>query len=331
MKKLTMLLAALLTVMFLGQFSGAKDAVLTPVQRWIDQPDLAEREKARALRPMIDCINVADSRWRAAYARYLNRDRQPDPTLQQRFPEDFDPAVQVRQRLNNLTRNDAYGCRLNLLQKDHLQRWAPQLLALQNQFETSLTLANEAAQGFDFFNTVPAYSLSPAEKAERDAGFLPLVEAYLKASDALRRQLDIEDIALRQVQLEQLRGRGELKYAHVLTYMLQARKLMLSLDHAVAENTLTPADLDPQPLQQAWDDGAAYMAANPATSNADYPEKIWAYVRDPGSRYVSAVVQLRDDWAAKAAPQQLSDDVERIGRRYDELLQVYNRQVEPVF
>ena len=48
-------------------------------------------------------------------------------------------------------------------------------------------------------------------------------------------------------------------------------------------------------------------------------------------REIAHFTATRDDWAAKAPPQQLSDDFERIGRRYDELLQVYNQQVEPIF
>lgn len=326
-------MTAVLTLTFLGMLREHQSTILTPIQRWIHQPDIAEREKASALRPMIACLNSADSRWRHAYTRYLNRDRKPDPTLKQRFPEDFEPMVEVSERLNFLRSHDAYGCRLNELQKNNLQRWAPQLLPLQVRFESALAAANEAAQGFDFFNSVPAYSLSPAEKTQRDSVFLPLVDAYLKASDELRRQLDSEDLKLRQVQLEQLKLREQLKYAHILTYMLEARTLMLRLDSAVREQNLTVNDLGDATimLQQAWDDGSRYMQANPSTSNADYPEYIWNYVRSPGRRYLDAVNKLRDDWAAKASPQQLSDDFERIGRRYDQLIEIYNDRVNPLF
>ena len=145
-------MTAVLTLTFLGMLREHQSTILTPIQRWIHQPDIAEREKASALRPMIACLNSADSRWRHAYTRYLNRDRKPDPTLKQRFPEDFEPMVEVSERLNFLRSHDAYGCRLNELQKNNLQRWAPQLLPLQVRFESALAAANEAAQGLSLIH-----------------------------------------------------------------------------------------------------------------------------------------------------------------------------------
>jgi len=105
------------------------------------------------------------------------------------------------------------------------------------------------------------------------------------------------------------------------------------LDNQVREHTFTVNDLNDATLgvQQAWDAGSQYLQANPATSNAEYPENIWNYVRSPGRRYQDAVNKLRDDWSAKASPQQLSDDFERIGRRYDELIEVYNDRVNALF
>lgn len=322
-------ITAVLTITFLGMLREHQSTLLTPIQRWIHQPDLAEREKSIALRPLISCLNSVDGRWRHAYTNYLKRDRPVDPTLKKRFPEDFDQMVSVREQLNYPSVHDAYGCRLNTLQKDNLQKSAPELLALQNRFETTLTAANEAARSFDFFNSKPLYSVSPADKAERDNLFIPLVNDYLNASDQLRRELDAEDLGLRKVQLEQLKTRDQLKYAHILTYMLEARTLMLKLDNGVRDRTFTASDLSGAtlPLQQAWDDGSRYMQANSATSNADYPENIWNYVRSPGKHYLDAVNKLHDDWAAKASPQQLSDDFERIGRRYDQLIEVYNDRV----
>jgi hypothetical protein len=310
-----------------------QSTLLTPIQRWTHQPDLAEREKSIALRPLIACLNSVDGRWRHAYTDYLKRDRPVDPTLKNRFPEDFDPMVSIREELNYPSVHDAYSCQLNTLQKDNLRKTAPALLSLQNRFETTLTAANDAAGNFDFFSPKPLYSVSPSDKAERDNLFIPLVNDYLNASDQLRRALDAEDLELRQVQLEQLKIRDQLKYAYVLTYMLEARTLMLKLDNAVRERTYTPSDLSDATtmLQQAWDDGSRYLQANPATSNADYPENIWNYVRSPGQHYLDAVNKLRDDWAAKASPQQLSDDFERIGRRYDQLIATYNNRVNTLF
>ncbi|MHC8309028.1 hypothetical protein ACYZUC_05380 [Pseudomonas sp. GT1P32] len=333
MNKSTMAFTAVLTLTFLGALNEYRSVLLTPIKRWIDQPDLAEQEKASALRPVIACLNSVDSPWRHAYTRYLNRDRKTDPTLKERFPEDFGSMAALRERLDFVRNLDAYGCRLNLLQKNNLQKWAPLLLPLQNRLESSLLAANEAAQLFDFFNTVPAYPVSPAEKAQRDSVFLPLVDEYLKASDALRRQLDIEDLNVREVQLKQLKVRDELKYAHILTYMLEARTLMLKLDNHIREQTLSVDDLSDasKNLQLAWDNGTRYLQANPATSTADYPEKIWKHMRSPGESYLKAIEKLRDDWTAKASPQQLSDDFEIIGRRYDWLVGVYNEQVEPLF
>ncbi|WP_283190733.1 DUF3829 domain-containing protein [Pseudomonas sp. PMCC200344] len=330
---LAVAITAVLTVTFLGMLREHQGTLLTPIQRWLRQPDLAEREKANALRPLIACLNSVDSRWRHAYANYLNRDRKVDPTLKERFPEGFDQMVSVREQLNYPRVHDAYSCQLNAMQKDSLQKSAPELLPLQNRFETSLSAANEAAGLFDFFSARPTYSVSPADKAERDSLFIPLVKDYLNASDQLRRELDTEDLDLRQVQLEQLKTRDQLKYAHILTYMLQARTLMLKLDNRVRERTFNASDLSDATLmlQQAWDDGTRYMQANPATSNADYPENIWNYVRSPGKNYLDAVNRLRDDWAANASPQQLSDDFERIGRRYDQLIEVYNGRVNPLF
>lgn len=333
MNKSIMALTAVLTLTFLGALNEYRDTLLTPIKRWIDQPDLAEQEKAAALRPLIACMNTVDSRWRHAYSRYLDRDRESDPSLKERFPEDFTPMVEVRERLDFVREHDAYSCRLNLLQKDDLQKAAPLLLPLQTRFESALMAANEAAQLFDFFRTVPSYSLTPAEKAQRDSDFLPLVDEYLKASDALRRQLDLEDQGVRRVQLEQLKARDELKYAHILTYMLEARTLMHRVDSHIRAQTLSVSELNgaTNNLQLAWDNGTRYLEANPATSTADYPEKIWNYMRSPGGNYLKAVDKLRDDWMAKASPQQLSDDFERIGRRYDTLVEVYNGQVELLF
>ncbi|WP_165353287.1 DUF3829 domain-containing protein [Pseudomonas sp. ACM7] len=326
-------ITAVLTVTFLGMLREHQSTLLTPIQRWIHEPDLAEREKASALRPLIACLNSVDSRWRHAYTTYLNRDRKADPTLKARFPEDFDPMVSLRERLNYRRANDVYICRLDPVRKENLQRSAPELIPLQNRFEASLTAANQAAEKFDFFSPTPLYSVSPADKAERDNLFIPLVNDYLNASDHLRRALDTQDQGLRQVQLEQLKTRDQLKYAHILTYMLEARTLMLKLDSRVREQTFTSSDLSDATLklQQAWDDGTRYLQANPATSNADYPENIWNYVRSPGKNYLDAVNRLRDDWAANASPQQLSDDFERIGRRYDQLIEVYNDRVNPLF
>ncbi|MFJ7108494.1 MAG: DUF3829 domain-containing protein [Pseudomonas sp.] len=326
-------ITAVLTVTFLGMLREHQSTLLTPIQRWIHEPDLAEREKSIALRPLIACLNSVDSRWRHAYANYLNRDRKVDPTLKERFPEDFDQMIGIRERLNYPSVHDAYSCQLNALQKNSLQKTVPELLAMQNRFETSLRAANEAAGRFDFFSPRPTYSPSPADKAERDGLFIPLVNDYLNASDQLRRELDAEDVGLRQIQLEQLKTRDQLKYAHILTYMLEARTLMRKLDSRVRERTFTASDLSDATLmlQQAWDDGTRYMQANPATSNADYPENIWNYVRSPGKNYLDAVNRLRVDWAANASPQQLSDDFERIGRRYDQLIEVYNDRVNPLF
>lgn len=326
-------ITAVLTVTFLGMLREHQNTLLAPIQRWLQQPGLAEQEKATALRPLIACLNAVDSRWRHAYSHYLKRGRPVDPTLKARFPEDFEPMVSVRERLDYPSVHAAYGCRLNTAQKDNLQKSAPELLPLQNRFEAMLTAANEAAGSFDFFSPKPLYSVSPADKAERDALFIPLVNDYLDASDQLRRALDTQDQALRQVQLEQLKTRDQLKYAHILTYMLEARTLMLNLDERVREQRFSANDLSGATLalQQAWDDGSAYLQANPATSNADYPETIWNYIRLPGKHYLDAVNTLRDDWAAKAPPQQLSDDYERIGRRYDQLIEVYNDRVNPLF
>ncbi|TVT83059.1 DUF3829 domain-containing protein [Pseudomonas sp. H3(2019)] len=326
-------ITAVLTVTFLGVLRDHQSTILTPINRWIHQPDLAEREKASALRPLITCLNSVDSRWRQAYANYLNRGHEVDLTLKKRFPEDVGPMTDVNERLNYLRSHDAYSCRLNALQKNSLQKSAPDLLPLQNRFETSLGAANDAAGRFDFFNPTPLYSVSTADKVERDSLFLPLVDDYLNASDDLRRALDAEDRSLRQVQLEQLKTRDQLKYAHLLTYMLEARTLMFKLDSRVRERTFAASDLSDATLalQQAWDNGSRYMEANPATSNADYPENIWNYVRSPGKNYLDSVNRLRDDWAAKASPQQLSDDFDRIGRRYDQLVEVYNERVNPLF
>lgn len=326
-------ITAVLTVTFLGMLREHQNTLLAPIQRWVQQPGLAEHEKASALRPLIACLNSVDSRWRHAYANYLNRDRKVDPTLKERFPEDFDQRMGIREWLNQPSAHDAYSCQLNALQKDGLQKTVPELLALQNRFETSLRAANEAAGSFDFFSLKPTYSPSPADKAERDSLFIPLVNDYLNASDQLRRELDAEDLDLRQVQLEQLKTRDQVKYAHILTYMLEARTLMGKLDSRVREGTFTASDLSNATLklQQAWDAGSHYLQANPATSNADYPENIWNYMRSPGKNYLDAVNTLRDDWAATASPQQLSDDFERIGRRYDQLIDVYNDRVNPLF
>lgn len=329
----SIVITAVLTVTFLAMLREHQNTLLAPIQRWVQRPGLAEQEKASALRPLIACLNSVDSRWRHAYTNYLNRDRKADPTLKTRFPEDFDSMVSVRERLNYPSVHDAYGCRLNMLQKDNLQKSAPELLPLQNRFEASVTAANDAAGNFDFFSPKPLYSVSPADKAERDALFIPLVKDYLDASDQLRRALDAQDLGLRKIQLEQLKSRDQWKYAHILTYMLEARTLMLKLDSRVREQALTAGDLHDATLalQKAWDDGSQYLQANPATSNADYPENIWNYLRSPGKNYLNAVNKLRDDWVAKASPQQLSDDYERIGRRYDELIEVYNDRVNPLF
>jgi hypothetical protein len=322
-------ITAVLSVVFLNSLREHQTTLLTPIQRWLNQPDLAEREKAFALRPLIDCMNAADSRWRHAYTRYLNRDLKVDPTLKARFPEDFDRMGSVREQLNYASVHDAYGCQLNTLQKDNLQQSAPELLPLQKRFETTLQSANDAAATFDFFSLKPRYSVSPADKAERDKLLIPLANDYLDASDQLRRALDAQDRGLRQVQLEQLKTRDELKYAHILAYMSQARALMFMLDERVREGTFTASDLRDAtlPLQNAWDAGSQYLQTHPATSSVDFPETTWAYLHSPGEHYRDAVNRLRDDWVAKAPPQQLSDDYERIGRHYDQLIEVYNDRV----
>ena len=62
-------------------------------------------------------------------------------------------------------------------------------------------------------------------------------------------------------------------------------------------------------------------------ANTCKPTRRPAALHSPGEHYRDAVNRLRDDWVAKAPPQQLSDDYERIGRRYDQLIEVYNDRV----
>ncbi|WP_248741736.1 MULTISPECIES: DUF3829 domain-containing protein [unclassified Pseudomonas] len=325
-------LAVVLSGAFLNLVKDHQE-VLVPLQRWLQQPDLAEREKSAALRPLIACLNIADARWRHAYNSYLNRDLKADTTLQQRFPEDFDGMAKIYEELNFARVQDAYGCQLNAAQKTSLQTSTPELLPLQNRFETTLKAANEVAASFDFFSYRLRYAVSPDEKAERDNRFIPLAEAFLDASDQLRRALSLEEQDLRRVQLEQLKGREQFKYAHILNYMLQAQTLMLDLDERVRERSLALDDLSDGAiaLRNAWDSGNRYMQLNTATSSADYPESIWNHVREPGERYLLAVNRLHEDWVSKAPAQQLSDDFERIGRAYDQLIEVYNSQVSRLF
>ncbi|WP_166219432.1 DUF3829 domain-containing protein [Pseudomonas atagonensis] len=313
----TGLWAIALTASLLGLLKD-NQALLVPVQRWLNQPDLAEQEKARALRPLIACLNQADGRWREAYDRYLSRELHSDPR-----------QLDARERLNYASVHDAYGCQLNALQKGNLEKSAPELLQLQQRFETSLKAVNAVATGFDFFSPKALYSVSPADKADRDSQFIPLARDYLDASDQLRQALDRQDLDLRKVQLEQLKARDKFKYAYVLSYMTQAQNLMLTLDNRVRDQRFSPNDLSmgAQALQDAWDEGSAYFKDHPATSTADSPENLWNYVRAPGQRYLEAVNRMHDHWVSKASAQQLNEDYQRVGGAYDQLIEVYNRQV----
>ncbi|WP_454563691.1 DUF3829 domain-containing protein [Pseudomonas sp. AIG] len=317
--------AVVLTIVLTGGLLNiVKDnhALLAPAQRWLEQPDLTEQETASALRPLIACLNQADGRWRDAYDRYLSRDLNIDPR-----------KVDARDRLFYASVHDAYGCQMNALQRNALQKSAPELLQLQQRYEASLKAANAVATSFDFFSPRALYSVSAADKADRDSQFIPLARDFLDASDQLRRALDRQDQDLRQVQLQQLKAREQFKYAHVLTYMTHAQNLMLTLDKRVRDQAFSPNDLSlgAMALQDAWDAGTAYMQAHPATSNADSPENLWNYVRAPGQRYLEAVNRLHDHWAANASAQQLSEDYQRVGRAYDQLIEVYNGQVAQLY
>ncbi|WP_017904686.1 DUF3829 domain-containing protein [Pseudomonas asplenii] len=290
---------------------------------WLDRHDSEATAEANALRPLIKCVNVADVPWRLDREAGKDDSRDEFPYLQrhdrQAITHDFcKPGSAFKAGLIEGTRP------IGMLAERYLPALAKALAPGLLDAAPGKPLLPEhlAAQ----VNAVIAES----DRQRRTAN----IEAFLPISQALRRELEATDLALRPRQLAQLEQRlGQDMHWHLLNYMLQARLTFNKLDEAAHRQQLdlpllgTASD----ELRQAREAARAYRDALSANRRQGPVHELWSMLQQPMQQYQTALEQMATDWRDHAEPQVLSDDFWNVGRRYDILLAYYNKQADVDF
>ncbi|MCI8210806.1 hypothetical protein AUC61_14810 [Pseudomonas sp. S25] len=301
------------------------------VNSWLGLAGSVEHSQASALRPLISCLNFVDVVWRRAYEDYRARDpaaESPDKVLAERYPELFSAGQRTQPGNSARATGRPDQCLLAADQKRRLVEKFPHLEAVYQRYVTSLLRADEFTRRFDFYPVLGARPDSAADKAARDVEFVPMAEAFLRASSELRAQVDDEDRRIRTAQLNLLRQRDHSQMAFLPGLIQQTREEMDALTVAADAQKLTREQLAAaiERLQASWVWDAT--DPRPGMGNADDDARHnWFRVQTPAEEYLQALRELSDHWHNNADPQRLSDDFALAGKRFDRLIDSYNSAV----
>lgn len=293
-----------------------------------DDPQTA---RARALRPIIHCINELDVQWRLNHeANNARADLQASFSAYLSNAQEFagNTAIQELKALRSAVCSDAISQPLKSLEPD-----SP-LLAATETYLQALGRFSTATLGTSYYLT-EAIRPSSAEKVWEQAERLrPESDTYLQASTALRQMLTPQDLTQRREQQRQLESRlGRDIHWTLLTYMIQARTTVDLLEQGMREKTLTPEVLagTTEDLQRFWSAREAFVFG-PAIDKRN--EEALALLKDiarPAENYLANLRTLHQDWLEHAEPQRLSDDFHAVTRSYDSMLSHYNARANTQF
>ena len=186
---------------------------------WLDRHSSPEVAEANALRPLIKCINLVDVPWRL--------DRAATPSKE---PDDF-PYMQ-RYDFDAIQRDI---CKSGIAFKAGFVDSTQQIGLIADHYTSTLRNMLERYEALQR-NYSPDATLA---LTRHDKDYTRRIEAFLPASEALRRALESLELGLRPKQLEQLEQRqGRDLHWYLLNYMIRARGTVDQLTEAANSKKL---------------------------------------------------------------------------------------------
>ncbi|MFJ3152601.1 DUF3829 domain-containing protein [Pseudomonas protegens] len=287
---------------------------------WLDHQDSPSTAQANALAPIVNCMNQVDVPWRLAHQAFMT-----EGAPRTKAPEAYDLYAYSHQDIDALYRLNCPG-RIT----DKLQVLAPDSPLLPATVRYLQVLGPFAALTKDSFMRKMGIG-RPLTEAQLDEFARQLAqqsEAYLEASNAVRRLLPALDIEPRSQQLLRLEQRlGRNAHWALLDYMIQARSTVEFVEAGVRQQSLTPDQLAQvtRQLRQTWDARQQYLKTGQPDKNTEQVLYLWQLIAQPGEQYLKALDTLHRDWQQHAEPQRLSDDYHAVTQGYDQMLYHYNK------
>ncbi|TFY94232.1 DUF3829 domain-containing protein [Pseudomonas nabeulensis] len=317
----------LLGLGLLGMAGATKP--LQRVQLWLDQRDSPHTAAASALAPIIDCVNRIDRDTRLAY--YRKRSAQPEAPDTVDYGDRTEPEPRLIQAA---VCSQLYT--LKLERQDPGSRMVELASVYSAQLNQYTSLADTVLPGYRANGIPPSTQQLVAQVMNKHlAQELEIKGAdYWRVSAELRNPLALEDLHMRPAQLALLESRfGRDVHWHMLNYMIAARQAVNQIEHGMRDASLTPQTVATlaDALQRAADGAKAYIRKPTRPERDEAAEYMWSVITPAAEAYLAALRTLENDWRARAAPQQLSDDYDLVTRCYDVLLSYYNRQARNTF
>ncbi|MGA8138109.1 MULTISPECIES: DUF3829 domain-containing protein [Pseudomonas] len=278
---------------------------------WLDRHSSQEVAEANALRPLIRCVNLADVPWRLDRAAPPSKQRDDFPYIQR-----YDPDAILRD-----------FCKPDIVFKSGIVEGTRQIGPIVGHYTSTFRAMLERYQGLQR-DSSPDATLA---LTRHDKDYAYRIEAFLSASEAMRRELESLELTLRPKQLELLeQSQGRDLHWYLLNYMIRARETADQLTEAANRQKLDLPLLAAisEALLQARQAGETYRDSHPATHRKGPVQDLWSLLEEPAQRYQTALEQLATDWRNHAEPHVLSDDFWNVTHRYDVLLALYNKQAD---
>jgi Protein of unknown function (DUF3829) len=290
-------------------------------------------QAAASRRTLIGCLNEHDGPLREHYERYQARYRElfnghETSTLMERFQglRAIDrPYAPIAERMLA----PVFRCSAGIV--NQVKAFDPdgELARTINDYQQTFVLLEPISDAVDRFYVTPKQT--DLKKAQQlNAQLVPVAEKLFQLSDALRQQIETQEMQLRGQQLDAIAARyGHDQHWHTLNIMMQARETVSRLSQAASDTHLTPVLLaeERENMQRALQQADAYLQAHPRLSDAEGRRSLLEILGPAGRGYQLALNQLHADWQENAEPAQLSHDFYAVTHGYDELLTVYNDKV----
>lgn len=320
--------AAVCVLLVVGFYKGGGSP--EKAMLWLGLQGSAEHDQAKALRPLINCLNDGDLTWRRTWLSLRLHDDASDPSA--RLSRFIDSRLRRNGALSQMDTDIVRHamCQPNIPLQQALGTVLPDFLPPLHTYGEQLRLAREITDGSEYFWNGTPENLSASEVAALDQRVQPPIQDFMQASDALRNKAETLDLQLRLAQRERIKARyREDQHWQVLGFMIQARQTVNTLTAFSANGSLTPSQLNYQTrlLNSAFADSSRYMNTHFDSNSADAVYLLWRLVEPLGKEYIRALEKLHGDWLAKVEPQRLSNEFLKATQTYDQLLYAYNLRV----
>ncbi len=292
-----------------------------------------DRARQAKLQPVIECINNALAHFQELQPQYRRRlaavtkhmDEGPAPTY-------ISFKVAPYEQNGQFSRDCAAG----LKKAAALPPSIPDIDGPAKDAAQALVGLIQPGSDMEAYFSQQAYLTDQGSQRARDLDVMvgPLLDRVVQDADALEAAVQQQETGLRQRELEAI----ETKYGRNLTWhtrhcMMVARTMNENLSRLARNRQLTVKSVAQaeQPLQDAYDQGSAWVRAHPSagTPNRNGSTPMWFQIKDELSHELGDVNELQQVLSTpQVDAENVRDRLFETNSEFDQMVQTYNQELQ---